>query len=128
MYKLQDVDKGVIFNSFLDVFYLQLKWFEYDINFDIMMKINDCYEFFEEFDVLVYLLKEVDRFELWEYEFYGVLVYSGDFNVGYYYVFLKLEKDGWWYKYDDDKVIKVMKCEVLEENFGGFYKIIGGCF
>ncbi|KAK0739732.1 hypothetical protein B0T21DRAFT_382697 [Apiosordaria backusii] len=125
-YKLQDANKGVIFNSFPDVLHLQLKRFEYDINLDTMMKINDRYEFPEEFDASLYLSKDADRSEPWEYELHGVLVHSGDLNAGHYYAFLKPEKDGWWYKYDDDKVTKATKREVLEENFGGFYKTAGG--
>lgn len=125
-YKLQDANKGVIFMSFPDVLHLQLKRFEYDINRDMMMKINDRYEFPEEFDASSYLDKDADRSEPWEYELHGVLVHSGDLNAGHYYAFLKPQKDGWWYKYDDDKVTKATKREVLEENFGGPYKTPGG--
>lgn len=91
-----------------------------------MMKINDCYEFFDIFDVVFFFIEDVDKFELWIYQLYGVFVYSGDFNVGYYYVFFKFGKEGWFYKYDDDKVIKVIMWEVLEENFGGEFCIFNG--
>jgi ubiquitin carboxyl-terminal hydrolase 7 len=125
-YKLQDADKGVIFQGFPDVLHLQLKRFEYDIQRDAMMKINDRYEFPEEFDASLYLDKAADRSESWEYELHGVLVHSGDLNAGHYYAFLKPNKDGWWYKYDDDKVTKATKREVLEENFGGPFKTPDG--
>ncbi|KAL2264287.1 hypothetical protein VTK26DRAFT_7892 [Humicola hyalothermophila] len=125
-YKLQDANKGVIFQSFPDVLHLQLKRFEYDIQRDAMMKINDRYEFPEEFDASPYLDKEADRSEPWEYQLHGVLVHSGDLNAGHYYAFLKPNKDGWWYKYDDDKVTKATKREVLEENFGGPFKLPDG--
>lgn len=121
-YGSQDADKGVIFLRFPDVLHLQLKRFEYDVMRDLMLKINDRYEFPEEFDASKYLSKDVDRSESWEYQLHGVLVHSGDLNAGHYYAFLKPEKDGWWYKYDDDKVTKATKREVLEENFGGPYK------
>ncbi|KAK4159020.1 ubiquitin carboxyl-terminal hydrolase [Cladorrhinum sp. PSN259] len=125
-YKLQDANKGVIFMGFPDVLHLQLKRFEYNIEKDMMMKINDRYEFPEAFDASLYLEKDAERSESWEYELHGVLVHSGDLNAGHYYAFLKPQKDGWWYKYDDDKVTKATKREVLEENFGGPYKTPGG--
>lgn len=125
-YKLQDANKGVIFMGFPDVLHLQLKRFEYDIQRDAMMKINDRYEFPEEFDASLYLDKEADRSEPWEYQLHGVLVHSGDLNAGHYYAFLKPDKEGWWYKYDDDRVTKATKREVLEENFGGPFKLPNG--
>jgi len=121
-YKLQDANKGVIFLTFPDVLHLQLKRFEYDINRDMMMKVNDRYEFPEEFDAGAYLDKEADMSESWEYQLHGVLVHSGDLNAGHYYAFLKPNKEGWWYRYDDDKVTKATKREVLEENFGGPFR------
>ncbi|KAK3378288.1 hypothetical protein B0H63DRAFT_397552 [Podospora didyma] len=125
-YKLQDANKGVIFMSFPDVLHLQLKRFEYDLQRDTMMKINDRYEFPEEFDASSYLDKGADMSESWEYQLHGVLVHSGDLNAGHYYAFLKPNKDGWWYKYDDDKVTKATKREVLEENFGGPFRLPNG--
>ncbi|KAL1876598.1 hypothetical protein VTK73DRAFT_9262 [Phialemonium thermophilum] len=125
-YKLQDANKGVIFQSFPDVLHLQLKRFQYDIQRDALMKINDRYEFPEEFDAAPYLDKDVDKSEPWIYQLHGVLVHSGDLNAGHYYAFIKPNKDGWWYKYDDDKVTKATKREVLEENFGGEFRFPNG--
>jgi ubiquitin carboxyl-terminal hydrolase 7 len=125
-FKLQDANKGVIFTSFPDVLHLQLKRFEYDIQRDMMMKINDRYEFPEVFDAAPYLSEDADRSESWSYQLHGVLVHSGDLNAGHYYAFLKPEKDGWFYKYDDDKVTKATMREVLEENFGGEYRTPNG--
>lgn len=121
-YKLQDANKGVIFTSFPDVLHLQLKRFEYDYMRDTMTKINDRYEFPETFDASPYLSEDADKSQSWIYQLHGVLVHSGDLNAGHYYAFLKPEKDGWFYKYDDDKVTKATKREVLEENFGGEYR------
>ncbi|KAL9110757.1 MAG: hypothetical protein Q9227_004749 [Pyrenula ochraceoflavens] len=120
-YKLQDAKKGVIFESFPPVLHLQLKRFEYDINRDAMMKVNDRHEFPDEFDASPYLSAEADRSEPWIYQLHGVLVHSGDFNAGHYYAFLKPEKEGWFYKFDDDRVTKATMRETLEENFGGEY-------
>jgi ubiquitin carboxyl-terminal hydrolase 7 len=125
-YKLQDANKGVIFNSFPDVLHLQLKRFEYDIQRDTMMKINDRYEFPEFFDAAPYLSEDADKSVPWTYQLHSVLVHSGDLNAGHYYAFLKPEKDGWFYKYDDDKVTKATMREVMEENFGGEYQTANG--
>lgn len=120
-YKLQDAKKGVIFESFPPVLHLQLKRFEYDINRDAMMKVNDRHEFPVEFDAAQYLSDDADRSEAWVYQLHGVLVHSGDFNAGHYYAFLKPEKDGCFYKFDDDRVTRATMKETLDENFGGEY-------
>jgi ubiquitin carboxyl-terminal hydrolase 7 len=120
-FKLQDANKGVIFESFPEVLNLQLKRFQYDIERDAMMKINDRYEFPETFDATPYLSDEADRSESYIYKLHSVLVHSGDLNAGHYYAFIKPTKDGWFYKYDDDRVTKATMREVLEDNYGGEY-------
>ncbi|OJJ48937.1 hypothetical protein ASPZODRAFT_129272 [Penicilliopsis zonata CBS 506.65] len=123
---LQDAKKGEIFESFPPVLHLHLKRFEYDINRDAMMKLNDRHVFPLEFDASPYLSKDADKSESWVYELHGVLVHSGDFNAGHYYAFLKPTKDGFWYRFDDDKVIRATEKEVLEENYGGEYELANG--
>ncbi|CCU83061.1 Ubiquitin carboxyl-terminal hydrolase [Blumeria hordei DH14] len=118
-YKLQDAKKGVIFETFPDVLHLQLKRFQYDVERDAMMKINDRYEFPEKFDASPYLADNADKSEPYIYQLHGVLVHSGDLNAGHYYAFIKPEKNGWFYKYDDDKVTRATIREVLEDNYGG---------
>lgn len=120
-YGLQDAKKGVIFESFPQVLHLQLKRFEYDINRDAMMKVNDRYEFPEIWDASPYLSENADRSEPYIYHLHGVLVHSGDLNAGHYYAFLKPTKEGHFYKFDDDRVTRATKREALEENFGGDY-------
>ncbi|CAJ2508114.1 Uu.00g093000.m01.CDS01 [Anthostomella pinea] len=121
-HKYQDARKGVIFTSFPEVLHLHLKRFEYDIQHDTMMKINDRFEFPETLDLEPFLEKGADNSEPWTYKLHGVLVHQGDLNAGHYYAFLKPSKDGWFYKFDDDKVTKATMRETLEENFGGEYK------
>lgn len=125
-FKLQDAKKGVIFEAFPDVLHLQLKRFQYDMERDAMMKINDRYEFPETFDAAPYLSEDVDMSEPWTYQLHGVLVHSGDLNAGHYYAFIKPNKDGWFYKYDDDKVTKATMREVLEDNYGGEFLPMNG--
>ncbi|KAL5594772.1 hypothetical protein BROUX41_001686 [Berkeleyomyces rouxiae] len=119
-HKLQDAKKGVIFTSFPDVLHLQLKRFEYDFERDALMKINDRHEFPEHFDAAPYLSEDAEKTdESWEYQLHGVLVHSGVLDAGHYYAFLKPNKDGWFYRFDDDKVVKSTLRDVLEENYGG---------
>ncbi|KAI4256997.1 MAG: hypothetical protein LQ352_001825, partial [Teloschistes flavicans] len=118
---LQDARKGVIFETFPQVLHLQLKRFEYDIERDAMMKVNDRYEFPEVFDAAPYLSDGADKSEPYLYQLHGVLVHSGDLTAGHYYAFLKPTSDGHFYKFDDDKVTRATLKEALEENFGGDY-------
>ncbi|KAL5464951.1 hypothetical protein PMIN06_000904 [Paraphaeosphaeria minitans] len=123
---LQDAKKGVIFESFPQVLHLQLKRFEYDVQRDAMMKVNDRYEFPDVWDASPYLSETADRSEPWVYHLHGVLVHSGDLNAGHYYAFLKPEKEGHFYKFDDDRVTRATDREALEENFGGDYTQANG--
>lgn len=118
-YGLQDAKKGVIFEKFPPVLHLQLKRFEYDIEKDTMVKINDRHEFPMDIDLEPYLAQEADRSEPYNYKLHGVLVHSGDLHGGHYFALLKPEKDGKWFKFDDDRVTPVLEKEVLEDNYGG---------
>jgi ubiquitin carboxyl-terminal hydrolase 7 len=53
--------------------------------------------------------------------FLSVLVHSGDLNAGHYYAFLRPEKDGPFFKFDDDRVTRATMRETMDENFGGDY-------
>ena len=116
---LQDARKGVIFESFPQVLHLQLKRFEYNFQADAMTKVYDRYEFPEVWDASPYLSESADRSEPWTYHLHGVLVHSGDLNAGHYYAFLKPDKNGHFYKFDDDKVTRATLKEALDENYGG---------
>ncbi|KAK0549532.1 ubiquitin-specific protease ubp15 [Tilletia horrida] len=118
---LQDAKKGVIFQKFPPVLHLQLKRFEYDIEKDAMVKINDRHEFPLEIDLADYLdpANPDKDTQSWVYKLHGVLVHSGDLHGGHYFALLKPEKDGKWFKFDDDRVTPVTIREVLEDNFGG---------
>jgi len=116
---LQDAKKGIIFESFPPVLHLQLKRFEYDIQRDAMVKINDRHEFPFEIDLDEFLDPNADRSHPWVYKLHGVLVHSGDLHGGHYFALIKPDRETRWLKYDDDRVTPVTDKEVLEENFGG---------
>ncbi|KAG2020400.1 ubiquitin carboxyl-terminal hydrolase 5 [Coprinopsis cinerea AmutBmut pab1-1] len=116
---LQDAKKGIIFESFPPVLHLQLKRFEYDIQRDAMVKINDRHEFPFEIDLEEFLDPAADRSQPWVYKLTGVLVHSGDLHGGHYFALIKPDRNSRWLKFDDDRVTPVTDKEVLEENYGG---------
>ncbi|KAG0337566.1 hypothetical protein BG004_007591 [Podila humilis] len=121
-YGLQDAKKGVIFESLPPVLHLQLKRFEYDIERDAMVKINDRHEFPLEIDLGEFVAEGEEKRKAgpggFNYTLHGVLVHSGDLHGGHYFALLKPERDGKWYRFDDDRVIQVTLKEVLDENYG----------
>ncbi|KAJ7917322.1 hypothetical protein B0H13DRAFT_2443436, partial [Mycena leptocephala] len=116
---LQDAKKGIIFESFPPVLHLQLKRFEYDLQRDAMVKVNDRHEFPFEIDLGEFLDSTADRSKPWVYKLHGVIVHSGDHHGGHYFALIKPDRDTRWLKYDDDRVTPVTDKEVLEENYGG---------
>ncbi|KAG8969651.1 hypothetical protein FRC03_001523 [Tulasnella sp. 419] len=123
---LQDAKKGVIFESFPNVLHLQLKRFEYDIQRDAMVKINDRHEFPFEIDLAEFLDESADRSQSHLYKLHGVLVHSGDLHGGHYFALIKPDRETRWLKFDDDRVTPVTDKEVLEENYGGEGMTING--
>ena len=119
---LQDAKKGVLFKEFPPVLQLQLKRFEYDFVHDVMVKINERYEFPEKLDLdreeFKYMTKDSDKSMKNQYTLYSILVHSGGVHGGHYYAFIR--PDGkQWLKFDDEKVTKVSQSVAVDEQFGG---------
>ena len=117
-YGLQDAEKGVIFEYLPPVLHLQLKRFEYDFNYDQLIKINDRYEFPESIDLSKFLDKDSKQEQPVIYNLHGVLVHAGDISTGHYYTLIKPDTDDKWFRFDDERVWRVTKNQVFEENFG----------
>ncbi|KAJ3210298.1 hypothetical protein HDU67_005417 [Dinochytrium kinnereticum] len=121
---LQDAKKGVIFTEYPPVLHLQLKRFEYDIERDAMVKINDRHEFPTEIELSRFLEEsQSTKVGSQKYILHGVLVHSGDLHGGHYCAFLRPEKNGKWFKFDDDRVVPVTEKEVMEDNYGGEFPV-----
>eukprot|EP00002_Diphylleia_rotans_P030205 TRINITY_DN6196_c0_g2_i12.p1 TRINITY_DN6196_c0_g2~~TRINITY_DN6196_c0_g2_i12.p1 ORF type:complete len:667 (+),score=115.83 TRINITY_DN6196_c0_g2_i12:210-2210(+) len=116
---LQDAKKGVLFMKLPPVLYLQLKRFEYDPNYDCMVKVNDKYKFYKEISLDPYMSKDVDSTVPNTYVLKGILVHAGDVNGGHYYAFIQPSSKTSWYKFDDDRVLKVNEDSAFDESFGG---------
>ncbi|KAF9363780.1 hypothetical protein BGX34_003328 [Mortierella sp. NVP85] len=100
-----------------------LQRFEYDIEHDAMVKINDKHEFPLEIDLAEFVAdgeeKEKTGPDGFKYSLHGVLVHSGDLHGGHYFALLRPEKNGKWFKFDDDRVTPATLKEVLDDNYGG---------
>ena len=114
----QDADMGVEFVEFPPVLQLHLGRFEYDFNYDTMVKINDRFEFPTVIDLSPYLAGDGDKPSC-EYELFGVLVHMGNVVVGHYYSFLRTTPDQQWFKFDDEWVTKEESATAIDDNFGG---------
>lgn len=106
---LQDAKKGVIFENFPPVLHLQLKRFEYDMERDAMVKINDRHEFPCTIDLDDFLDPDAERDRTIKHRYHlhgcavlywrltnSVLVHMGDLHGGHYMAFIRPEKDGKW--------------------------------
>lgn len=116
---LQAAEKGVVFESFPPVLHLQLKRFEYDFEYDQLVKINDRHEFFDSIDLKPYIDKDAPEYdEDWEYNLHCVLVHQGDISMGHYYALIKPNNEDKWFRFDDDKVWRATESDVFEDSFG----------
>ncbi|KAI3919188.1 hypothetical protein MKX01_018827 [Papaver californicum] len=120
---LQDAKKGVLFTDFPPVLQLQLKRYEYDFQRDIMVKINDWYEFPLQLDLDredgKYLSPDADKSVRNLYTLHAVLVHSGGGHGGHYYVFIRPKLSEQWLKFNDEVVTKEDIKKALEEQYGG---------
>ncbi|CAG8484431.1 10701_t:CDS:10 [Gigaspora margarita] len=112
-YGLQDAKKGLIFESFPSVLRIQLKRFEYDMQNNTVVKITDRLEYPMEIDLQRYLSPDSDKSKPHNYLLHGVIVHCDGLRKNGYHVFLKPEKDGKWFKFDDNRVIPITDKEVL---------------
>jgi ubiquitin carboxyl-terminal hydrolase 7 len=115
----QDAKKGVLFQALPSVLHLQLMRFEFDFQRESPVKTNDYMEFPETWDASPYLSDDADRSEPYIYKLHSVLVHSGAIQAGHYYAFIRPEKNGHFYKFDDERVTRATLKEAIDENFGG---------
>ena len=110
--------QGVAITSFPPVLHLHLKRCIYEPWRQTMVKVDDCFEFPEEFDAAPYLSDDANFSESWRYQLVGVVVHSGSISEGRYWVFLRPKADGQFYRFDDDRVTPATLREAVNGNFG----------
>ncbi|BAM82574.1 ubiquitin-specific protease [Cyanidioschyzon merolae strain 10D] len=121
---LQDAKMGVQFIKLPPVLQLHLKRFEYDFNRDMMVKINDRYEFYPEIKLGEFVDGSTGADdEEYIYVLHAVLVHMGDVHGGHYHAYIRPdpgteEGSKIWFKFDDERVLRVTESEAVEDNFG----------
>eukprot|EP00899_Mesostigma_viride_P016141 jgi/Mesvir1/24528/Mv21868-RA.1 len=120
---LQVAMKGALFKDLPPVLQLQLKRFEYDAQQDVMVKINDRYDFPQQLDLdkhdRMYLTWDADPSVRNLYELHSVLVHSGSVTSGRYYAVIRPGLGDQWYKFDDEHVTKMSASSALAGHYGG---------
>ena len=123
-YGKQKAKKGIKFISFPPVLFLQLKRFEYNSKKDIMVKINDYFEYYNEIELGKYIdpiiyNKSNDK-KNFLYELHSVIVHQGNANSGHYYAYIKQSNNSRdWLLFNDENVRPADGYEIFRQNFGG---------
>ena len=131
---LQEARKGSRFLTFPPVLQLQLKRFEYNVERDMNVKLNDRFEFPTSIDLSPFQAQPQQEGEQDPslYFLHSVLVHSGSGHGGHYYCYIRpffagVEYSrGEWYKFDDETVHKVTEDEATVGNYGGELRGNGG--
>ena len=122
-YGKQKAKKGIKFISFPPVLFLQLKRFEYNSKKDIMVKINDYFEYYNEIELSNYVdqkVLEINKKENYLYELHSVIVHQGNANSGHDYAYIKQSNNNRdWLLFNDENVRPADNYEIFRQNFGG---------
>ena len=121
-YGKQKAKKGIKFIYFPPVLLLQLKRFEYNSKKDIMVKINDYFEYYDEIELSKYLDPSAEKFSKEDntYVLHSVIVHQGNANSGHYYAYIKQSKNSKdWLLFNDENVRPADRYEIFKQNFGG---------
>ena len=113
---LQTAVRKSVIKSAPPVLMLHLKRFDFDLRLQKQTKVNDRQEYPMEIDISPYTEQEGKEAV---YTLMSVLVHSGDVNAGHYYAFVYSSALGAWYRFDDERVVRVSERDVMTENFGG---------
>ena len=121
-YGKQKAKKGIKFIYFPPVLLLQLKRFEYNSKKDIMVKINDYFEYYDEIELSKYLDPYAEKYSKEDntYVLHSVIVHQGNANSGHYYAYIKQSKNSKdWLLFNDENVRPADRYEIFKQNFGG---------
>jgi len=114
----QDAIMGVEFVEFPPILHIHLRRFEYDFDYERMIKINDSIVFPAEIDLSPFLSSDSEQKDPQVYELFGVLVHHGSAGFGHYYAFLRTSGDKQWYEFDDSSVSKATFNQAVINNYG----------
>jgi ubiquitin carboxyl-terminal hydrolase 7 len=114
------INTVVMFDKFPPILNLHLKRFAYDPAVDDFKKVDDFFEFPEEIDLgpFVESSDPASKSESWIYRLVSVVIHEGSYEGGVYYVYVRPEKDGGFFKIHDEQVTPVPLPEVFEAGYG----------
>ena len=111
---LQDAVRSAEFECLPRVLILHLQRFTMDYGTGKVDKINDRYTFPDTLDVPGGAEGSTRRYRL-----HSVFVHRGTAESGHYFVFVRPEVQGGWFKFDDDHVTEALAEAAIEGNYGG---------
>ncbi|KAK4509311.1 AMP-binding domain-containing protein [Mucor velutinosus] len=119
---LQDAKKGVIFEAFPPVLQIQRKRFDYDMNKNAMVKVNDRYEFPAEIDLQPYHISKKksnlgrSKFLLLDMYCTGLQIRTTQQHTA---AMANKNHIKFRFEFNDERVTPATLDEVFEANFGG---------
>ena len=105
---------------------ISLQRYEYDLNFQQIIKENLKFEFGDVLDLDALLpnapteKSEITNTDVVNrYHLHSILVHRGTANAGHYYAFIKPTMEDQWYEFNDRKVTAVLGDVAFGEGIGG---------
>jgi ubiquitin carboxyl-terminal hydrolase 7 len=113
---IRPAKKTTTFEELPRILMLQLKRFQMNPMTNVMEKINQRFEYYDQID-----LNKYTNYSSYDnvYNLHAVIVHSGEIDSGHYYTYLKPEVKSKWYKFDDEVVSRADDQEVFQKNYGG---------
>ena len=103
------------------IIHINLKRFKYNFIKKTFRKLNNKIQFSEVLDFSSYIEGEKTCIYNKKYFLYAILIHSGSFNNGHYYVIVKDFFTNKYIKINDTELICVSKYTVLNQFCGGYY-------
>ena len=114
----QVAHRRVLFEYLPPVLQLQLKRFEYNYEFDHMVKLNQFYRVDQAIDLAKFVTGSGD----WNYSLFSILVHRGTAQAGHYFSYIRPCLRDKWFVFNDDSVDPVITSYALTSSFGGEVK------
>ena len=99
-----------------------LKRFKFNYQNNFCVKLNNEIKFFEscEFSLFLDVDSKIEDIKN-KYILFSILIHSGDYQNGHYFVIVKDFNNNRFYKIDDNKINYINRSEVLNKYCGGFF-------
>ncbi|CAF0975069.1 unnamed protein product [Brachionus calyciflorus] len=111
---IENAVKFYRFERLPEILIINLMRFHFDKKTIRLSKLNDRFEFMESLDLSAFVHDNL----LPKYKLFAVIVHKGQISFGHYNIFINMNLNDLWFKFDDDLVRKCNKEEVFTPNFG----------